>query len=87
MLWRISSLVITITPGLVLAVIACAYLVTDMAKLVPNPAIIMNSIGTMQFLYASSHLIVMVLTLLSLRSLPAGVYNEVCWTTLLPHWY
>jgi hypothetical protein len=35
--------------------------------------------------YVVARLIVLVLTFLSLRSPPAGIYDAICWTSLVPH--
>lgn len=35
--------------------------------------------------YVVARLIILVLTFLSLRSPPAGIYDAICWTSLVPH--
>ena len=83
-LWRMASLTMAIMPGFALAAIAYLYLASDGAT-IPHPAALTRASFAIAFLYVICRLIVVVLMLLSLRSLPAGVYDEVCWTSLIPH--
>lgn len=84
MLWRVASLTMAVMPGFALAAITYLYLVSD-GKTVPHAAALTTSSFFITLVYVNCRLIVMVLMLLSLRSLPAGVYDEVCWTSLIPH--
>ncbi|KAI9461141.1 hypothetical protein HD554DRAFT_2041509 [Boletus coccyginus] len=83
-LWRMASLTMAIMPGFALAVITYLYLASD-GTTIPHAAAVTRTSFAIAFLYVNCRLIVMVVMLLSLRSLPAGVYDEVCWTSLIPH--
>ena len=83
-LWRMASLLMAAMPCFALAAIVYLYLASGGAT-VPHAAALIRASFAIAFLYVNCRLIVMVLMLLSLRSLPAGVYDEVCWTSLIPH--
>ena len=83
--WRVASLATVAMPGLALTVMKYCSVTAD-AKPIPHASIKASSSLIIAFLYVSCRLILMVLTILSLRSLPDGVYDEVCWTIPIPHW-
>lgn len=85
-LWRIASVAITVVPGASLTIITCAYLVADDDKTVPHARITMGLCVVMGFLYTTCRAVVVAIIFLSLRSLPPGVYDEVCWVSHIPHW-
>ncbi|KDQ49520.1 hypothetical protein JAAARDRAFT_212209 [Jaapia argillacea MUCL 33604] len=89
LLWRISSLTITCVPllgGVAFKVYSEMYgtgeggsVWLEMASLWPS---IMAALA-----YITARIILIILTFMSLRSLPPGVYETVVWTTLIPHIY
>lgn len=88
LLWRVASFGVTVMPALALLIVLCAYLVADTKTTeIPYPVFVIYSVGTVYVVYGSFRLVLIVIMLISLRSLPAGVYDEVCWTSLIPHWY
>jgi hypothetical protein len=88
-LWHVASLVITFVP--VASTVFCfmeAFRHRFSHELFHNvrPGLKMRLVS-FPFLatYVVARLIVLVLTFLSLRSPPAGVYDTICWTSLVPH--
>ena len=83
-LWRMASITMAITPGFALVLAAYIHL-TAVGTTVPHINILGRASLVVVALYTICRLIAAVLMLFSLRSLPAGVYDEVCWTSLIPH--
>ena len=83
LLWRVSSIVIT---GIPLAVLCFGY-IRDQLLDFDNPArsILFITISLLYFLYLVSRILLLVLSLSTLRSLPPSAYQTVQWTTFLPH--
>jgi hypothetical protein len=83
-LWRVASIWIAYLFG----VIMWCYLAERLWKsftrrgpVSPSHVTTLTVIG-----YISARLIIIVLMVLSLRSLPPGVYDTVAWTQFIPHW-
>jgi hypothetical protein len=80
LLWRISSLIITCLPALVL-VVAAIWDHSDLNSQKFWAAIMMLA----PFPYILARIILLVLPFTALRSLEPDVYRTVEWTTLIPH--
>jgi predicted metallopeptidase len=80
LLWRISSLIITCLPALVL-VVASIWDHSDLNSQKFWAAIMMLA----PFPYILARIILLVLPFMALRSLEPDVYRTVEWTTLIPH--
>ena len=84
LLWRISSIAIT---GIPLAVAGIRFIGNQLdddnpwpVQAIPNIALLL-----LAFLYPISRILLLVLSLSTLRSLPPSAYQTVQWTTVLPH--
>ncbi|KAG2136365.1 uncharacterized protein EDB93DRAFT_1091843 [Suillus bovinus] len=79
-LWRATSLLIICAP----VVISLDALAIMWHK--PTPMIFGFSLGQIAALiYITARVTLIVLMIMSLQSLPTGVYNTVAWTTFIPH--
>jgi hypothetical protein len=83
-LWRISSIAIT---GIPLAFASIRYMVViRKLKLHYSIEFILGSTAMLLvYLYAITRLILLVLSLTTLRSLPPSAFETVRWTTFFPH--
>jgi hypothetical protein len=88
LLWRIASLSITCVP-MVMVFLGLAFrqVGTGWLLLLTHVLTIPVFIGGMGFpvLYVLSRVALLVIALMSLRSLPPGAYETVHWTTFIPH--
>ena len=82
LLWRISSIAITGTP---LAFISAFFIFNQQLHYNPVSAILFIAIFLLAFFYPVSRILLLVLSLTTLRSLPPSAYQTVQWTTFLPH--
>ena len=82
LLWRISSIAIT---GIPLAFVGIAVLHDHFSSNNPFQALLFITISLLAFLYPISRIVLLVLSLTTLRSLPPSAYQTVQWTTFLPH--
>ena len=82
LLWRISSIAITGIPLAVVGIVFIAVLLDD-----DNPVETILDIPyiLLVFLYPISRILLLVLSLTTLRSLPPSAYQTVQWTTFIPH--
>ena len=80
LLWRISSIAIT---GLPLAFIGMLNLALVRFHLLQ--IIVFITLVLLYVLYPISRILLLVLSLSTLRSLPPSAYQTVQWTTFLPH--
>ena len=93
LLWRIASLAITCLPVLLLAIQQSGIRhwhndiqpgwVAMLLKVVS--LISFTGMVTISVLYGLARVVLLVLALMSLRSLPSGAYHTVHWTTFIPH--
>ncbi|KAG0702525.1 hypothetical protein DFH29DRAFT_494408 [Suillus ampliporus] len=83
-LWRAASLGIACVPIFLLLEGGCTILWPNYVQGVLASLFQCATIIT-PFIYISARVIVIVLMMLSLRSLPAGVYDTVAWTKFIPH--
>ncbi|KAI9458542.1 hypothetical protein F5148DRAFT_1220241 [Russula earlei] len=86
-LWRVASASITIIPILLLLVMSAW---ESRGRWIANsPWYNTFSLGLTQYIlvivYMLSRLVLLVLPVLSLRSLPSAIYNVVHWTSFIPH--
>ncbi|KAG2111833.1 hypothetical protein DEU56DRAFT_935330 [Suillus clintonianus] len=83
MLWRAASISIACAPVLIL--LHCVYLMWtfSFAYLGGVIAVLLMFISTL--IYIVARIMLIVLMIMSLRSLPLGVYDTVAWTTFIPH--
>jgi hypothetical protein len=84
LLWRISSIAIT---GVIPVVAGIVFLIFQLDDDLDKPVFIIFSITYIlfAFLYPISRIVLLVLSLTTLRSLPPSAYQTVQWTTFLPH--
>ena len=82
LLWRISSIAIT---GLPLAVASIMFIADKLDYNNPVLAMLRIPFALLALLYPVSRILLLVLSLSTLRSLPPSAYQTVQWTTFLPH--
>ena len=82
LLWKISSLVIT---GVPLALAGIVLIGDQLHDGNPIQTILGITNFLLLFLYPVSRILLLVLSLTTLRSLPPSAYRTVPWTTFLPH--
>jgi len=80
-LWRMSSVAITCLPAIILRTIFA--LGSSPSDLIHRRLV--WSAGMAGFFYVLARITLLVLALMSIRSLPAGAYQTVKWTTYIPH--
>ncbi|KAG2109821.1 hypothetical protein DEU56DRAFT_749915 [Suillus clintonianus] len=83
MLWRAASLGIACAPVLLFLAIGCRIWIGPPGNI--GQVIMMLVTIISPFIYIVARIIIIVLMMLSLRSLPLGVYDTVAWTTFIPH--
>jgi len=79
-LWRISAVIIICTPWLNLLTLFLATILRDIEN-----AITVASYVIFPILYITGRVVLLVLTVTTLRSLPPDAYQAVSWTSLVPH--
>ena len=82
LLWRISSIAIT---GIPLAVAGILFICDKLHYRNPVCIILGITLQLLTLLYPVSRILLLVLSLSTLRSLPPSAYQTVQWTTFLPH--
>lgn len=86
LLWRIASVVITASP-IIWAALFTMLLIHhrggDLSDSVAVTFVILSAIGVPLYLVART--ILLVIAVISLRSLPPAAYENVYWTTFIPH--
>ena len=82
LLWRISSIAIT---GVPLAWVGILFIFNLFDNDNPVSTILDTTLILLTFLYPVSRILLLVLSLTTLRSLPPSAYQTVQWTTFLPH--
>ena len=82
LLWRISSIAIT---GIPLAVAGIVFIRNQLDYDNPVSLILGITLILLIFLYPVSRILLLVLSLTTLRSLPPSAYQTVQWTTFIPH--
>ena len=82
LLWRISSTAIT---GIPLALIGISFIGIQLDRGNPVLTILFITFFLLLLLYPVSRIVLLVLSLTTLRSLPPSTYQTVQWTTFLPH--
>ena len=82
LLWRMSSTAIT---GLPLAFTGIVFIHNQLRYDNPVKTILLSTLSLPEFLYPVSRILLLVLSLTTLRSLPPSAYQTVQWTTFLPH--
>ena len=84
LLWRISSIAIT---GIPLLVAGIFFWFTAVQRRYNNPirTILQITLFLLIFFYPISRILLLVLSLTTLRSLPPSAYQTVQWTTFIPH--
>ena len=82
LLWRISSIAIT---GIPLAFIGIVVIGDQLDNDNPVKTILLITLLLLIFLYPIFRILLLVLSLSTLRSLPLSAYQTVQWTTFLPH--
>jgi len=97
LLWRISSIAITVVPILLVLLMVTGYFtITDEDKTsyfirtlqflsAPFFIILFLLIPLLGLLYIAARLTTLILAFMNLASLPTGVFRAVHWTTLIPH--
>ncbi|KAG0702531.1 hypothetical protein DFH29DRAFT_494527 [Suillus ampliporus] len=83
MLWRAASLGIACIP--IFLLLEGRYMIMTGFSGNVVGALLRYGTPTTLFIYISARVIVIVLMMLSLRSLPPGVYDTVAWTKFIPH--
>ncbi|KAG1741707.1 hypothetical protein EDB19DRAFT_708903 [Suillus lakei] len=85
-LWRTASLVIVSTPVSILLSFGCLVWVDGQTTehVVAFVAGLFTVFASM-FIYIVARITLLVLILLSFRSLPSGVYDTIAWTEFIPH--
>jgi len=81
MLWRVSSLAIAGVPATILLLGT----VVVFARLSKGTSTVLTVALITFFIYIPTRLILLGLMVLSMRSMPAGVYDTVAWTAYVPH--
>ena len=82
LLWRISSIAITAIP---LPVAGIVFIDDQLDDDNPVETILVITLFLLFLLYPISRILLLVLSLTTLRSLPPSAYQTVQWTTFLPH--
>ncbi|KAG0702520.1 hypothetical protein DFH29DRAFT_851407 [Suillus ampliporus] len=82
-LWRAASLGIACMP--IFLLLEGGYVILCPGSGNVASALLQYATRTTLFIYISARVIVIVLMMLSLRSLPPGVYDTVAWTKFIPH--
>ncbi|KAG2141002.1 hypothetical protein DEU56DRAFT_734774 [Suillus clintonianus] len=83
MLWRAASLWIACAPVFFFLTYWHMVWRGDTSDFADKTGIIVVLISS--FVYIVARIILIVLMMMSLRSLPLGVYDTVAWTTFIPH--
>lgn len=83
LLWRITSLIITVSPVFWAALFGTFLLNGDDENLFTSILTIFTLIAVP--LYLLSRTVLLVIAFLGLRSLPPAAYQTVYWTTFIPH--
>jgi hypothetical protein len=90
MLWRAASVIILCAPLSIF--LSYVYEVSSLGRqYLPSTVdtkvqvVLETSTWICSFLYIAARITLIVLMLLSLRSLPSGVYDTVSWTRFIPH--
>jgi len=83
--WRVTSLSITSIPILLFPLIVLAAIVGDVIKLGYGNSFSPIIVILLLFIYVLSRLALLVLPLLSLRSLPPAAFHVIHWTSIIPH--
>ncbi|KAG2137509.1 hypothetical protein DEU56DRAFT_736860 [Suillus clintonianus] len=81
-LWRAASLAIISAPLSILLLFSYVVWLTDWKKMGSS---VVLAVSVNFFIYFVARVILIVLLLMSLRSLPPGVYDVVAWTKFFPH--
>ena len=81
MAWRVASLSIFCAPVCTLIIFSLAVLHINDPYFLAIPTLI-----TCFILYVIARVALIVLMLMSLRSLPPGTYDTVTWTKFIPHY-
>jgi hypothetical protein len=85
-LWRVSSVVITVVPAYLLLLLMLTACSTRKMWKSFGFGFIIAVLASLGFvLYIAARAVTLVLAFTSLRSLPPGAYEAVRWTTLIPH--
>ena len=82
LLWRISSIAIT---GIPLAAVGIVFMYKQFHSNNPVKVILKTTFYLLVLLYPISRIVLLVLSLTTLRSLPPSTYRMVQWTAFLPH--
>jgi hypothetical protein len=86
MLWRLSSIAIVCLPVFYLVMWTVPLVSWDIANSPEWLRYLLAIIAIIvAFLYGLARAMLLVLALMSFRSLPAGAYQTVSWTTYIPH--
>jgi hypothetical protein len=83
-LWRISSIAITGIP-LVILVLAIGAIADTQLAMGKHLLDILTVLLVLCFLYPLSRVLLLVVSLTTLRSLPSSAFQTIEWTTFLPH--
>jgi hypothetical protein len=84
LLWRVASIWIAYLFGAIMWCYLAERLWKSFTRRGPASP---NRVATLIVIsYISARLTIIVLMVLSLRSLPPGVYDTVAWTQFIPHW-
>ncbi len=78
-LWRISAVVVTVSPSVVILLTLFTYVTTGAGSLVMLPSMVIAVV------YSVARLYLLVLALLALPHLPYWAYLTPSWTIYLPH--
>ncbi|KAF9445782.1 hypothetical protein P691DRAFT_674942 [Macrolepiota fuliginosa MF-IS2] len=84
-LWKVSAFMISIHPALLLCWLVCCGWIEERSKLIYYSfGFVITVLGF--FMYLIARLVLIILAFTTLRNLPRGAYQNVAWTTFLPHW-
>jgi hypothetical protein len=80
LLWRVASLEIVLTPVAILMLSYFLWADDSEGEVVASVGLVVGAV-----IYMVARVTLIVLLLMSLRSLPPGVYDTVAWTKFIPH--
>jgi hypothetical protein len=85
LLWRIFSIYCAVIPFLLMFLVFMRWLREDFELNSPECSVNYLLIASLASLYTLSRLYLLVAIFISLRSVPAGVYQTVNWSLYFPH--
>jgi hypothetical protein len=80
LLWRVASLEIVLTPVAILMLSYFLWADDSEGEVVASVGLVVGAL-----IYMVARITLIVLLLMSLRTLPPGVYDTVAWTKFIPH--